>query len=101
WIVEIPIFEQTLTMPLPIALTYFSSALAGSLASRPCLHMSARLSNARYGLTALAPAVALAEQQREVVPLARLAALDDEADARPRSLAEQVVLHRRDRQQRR
>ena len=37
---------------------------------------------------------AVAEQQREVVHLARLAGLDDEPDARARLLAHEVVVHR-------
>ena len=53
--VEIPIFEQTFTIPLATALTYFCSAFSGSPGRRPCLIMSCSDSKARYGLMALAP----------------------------------------------
>jgi hypothetical protein len=48
----------------------------------------------------LSSAGAVPEQEREVVHLARLAALDDQADPGPRPLSQEVVLHRRDREQR-
>ena len=44
---------------------------------------------------------AVADQQREVVHLARLARLEHQAAAGARPLADEVVLHGRDRQQRR
>ena len=42
---------------------------------------------------------AVADEQRQVRDLARLARLDDEADAHARALADQVVVHRRGREQ--
>ena len=96
--VEIPIFEQTLTIPLPTALTYFCSAFSASPGEQALAdHVVQRLE----GQVGVDGAGAVAEQQREVVHLARLAALEHQADARARPLAQQVVLHRRDRQQRR
>ncbi len=53
--VEIPIFEQTLTIPLPTAFTYFCSAFSASPVSSPWPTMSCSDSKARYGLMALAP----------------------------------------------
>ena len=44
---------------------------------------------------------AVADQQREVVDLARLAGLEDEPDQRAGAGPDQVVVDRRDRQQRR
>ena len=54
-----PIFEQTFTIPLATALTYFCSAFSTSGLTppfnMPWRAMSCRLSKARYGLMALAP----------------------------------------------
>ena len=55
------------------------------------------MSNARYGLIA---ARAVAEQQGEVMHLARLTGLDDEPDACARLLADEVMVHGRGDEQR-
>src|SRR6266436_5358134 len=77
--VLIPILEITFTRPFTTAFKYFFSASAAGPGIRPCLTRSCTASNARYGLTAL----------------------DDEAAAGARALADQVVMDRRDREQRR
>ena len=93
-----PIFENVLSRPLLMALMKFFSAYSPVTFSgiKPRRFKSCSVSKARYGLMALA---AIANKQRKVHHLARLAAFDDEGHLRARLLAHQTVVYRSHRQQ--
>ena len=96
---ETPIFDITLSTPLPSALIRLRDrllgldrdveAVAGEVLDR--LHRQVRVD--RGG--------AVADQQRDVVDLADVAGLDEQADLGAGLLADQVVVDRAGQQQRR
>ena len=82
-------------------LTTFHCAVSKSVDARDAAVLrpaSSSDSNIRYGLIATG---AVADQRREVVDLARLAGLEHEPGLQARALAHEVVVHARDREQRR
>jgi hypothetical protein len=95
-----PIFEATLRMPLLTALTKFFCAYSGptSVGRKPS---ACRSAIGVQGQVRVDRAGAVAEQQAEVVHLAGLAGLDDQAALGAHAAADEVVVDARGRQQRR
>jgi hypothetical protein len=93
-----PILDMTLRTPLPSALMMFLTAFSGSTLDHPAAD---ELLGGLHREVGVDRGGAVADEQRDVVHLAHVAGLDDEADLRAGLLADQVVVHRRGEQQRR
>ena len=97
--VEMPIFDMIFSTPLVLALTKFFTAWRLVMPGDHAL--VDQVLDRLEGEVRVDGAGAVAEQQRHVVHLAGVAALDDEADLRAGLLADQVVVHGGGEQQRR
>ena len=88
-----PIFDITFSTPLLAGLQVVAERLAlGHLAEQAVAH---HLGDRLEGEIGVDRRGAVADEEGEVVHLAGVAALDDEADAGPLLLAYEVVVHRR------
>ena len=97
--VEMPILAIILTTPLTAALMYFLTAsLWSMLTSKPCAdHVVERLERQ----VRIDGAATVADEQREMMHLARFAGFEHEADLGARALADQMMVQAGHGQQRR
>jgi hypothetical protein len=88
---------MTLMTPFVAALTKFLQAALWSIFGQQAL--ADHVVDGLEGEVGVDRAAAVADQQREMVDLARLAGLEDEADAGAQALADEVVVQPGDRQE--
>ena len=96
---ETPIFDITLSTPLPSALIRFSTAFSGSVLD--VVALAGEVLDRLHREVGVDRGRAVADEQGDVVHLADVAGLDQQPDLGAGLLADQVVVDRAGEQQRR